>query len=70
MRSGDRVVVLSDPLEWGIGRIHHADKRGLLCVEFEGVGEHEPNVFELFTAHELELADEYMAGAGITLEAA
>jgi hypothetical protein len=59
MRAGDRVIVLQDPLLWGIGRIHHADKRGLLCIEFEnGDG---PSAFELFRPHELELADIYLA---------
>lgn len=63
MRAGDRVVVINEPLLWGVGRIHHADKRGLLCVEFEGTSETEPNVFELFHPHELELAEPYLTVA-------
>ena len=68
MRAGDRVIVLSDPLLWGIGRIHHADQHGLLYVEFEGTTESESNLFELFRPHELELADIYLVD--VQLEAA
>ena len=68
MRAGDKVIVLSDPLLWGVGMIHHADKRGLLCVEFEGHDD-EPNTFELFYPHELQLATTYL-NADVELKAA
>lgn len=59
MRAGDRVIVTASPLLWGVGRIHHADQRGLLCVEFEN-GDGQPSSFELFRPHELCPADEYL----------
>lgn len=34
MKAGDEVIVLADPLEWGVGTIKRVTKSGLLVIGF------------------------------------
>ena len=59
MTVGDRVVVLEDVLNYGVGAIQGFTRDGRINVVFPGYGKLPPHR-EDFDAHELELASVWM----------
>lgn len=66
MRPGDRVVVLEDPLNYGVGVIQWVEPDGRLMVGFlppDDKSDWTPPHLEPFAAHELELERVWMQAA-------
>jgi hypothetical protein len=60
MRRGDEVVVIADPLRFGLGTIQSVTRKGNIVVRF---GEGDEAHVRVYAPHDLELASIYMDAA-------